>query len=211
MKNKNLIRFAESFILLPAMTVTMSSGTVPKDYVSTTVQAPQIVLSQKSNIEALNLFSLNQEIDKEAQTLEIKARAIDDYFEEHNMPLAGTGMKMVQEAEKNDLDWRLIAAIAVRESTGGKFDCKRVDNNPFGWGSCKIGFKTLDSAIETVARNLGGNNPKTAHHYEGKDTKAILQKYNPPSIVARYAQQVMSIMDDIGIKEVVLVNEVSNT
>jgi hypothetical protein len=211
MKNKNLIRFAESFILLPVMTVTMSSGTVPRDYVSTTAQAPQVVLSQKSNIEALNLFSFNQEIDKEAQILEIKARAIDTYFKEHDMPLHGTGMKMVIEAEKNDLDWRLLPAIAVRESTGGRFKCKKVENSFFGWGSCKIGFKSTNEAIEIVARNIGGNNPKTAHHYEGKDTKEILQKYNPPSIVPRYAQQVMSIMEDIGTEEVVLADEISNT
>lgn len=193
------------------MTVTMSSGTVPRDYVSTTAQAPQVVLSQKSNIEALNLFSFNQEIDKEAQILEIKARAIDTYFEEHDMPLHGTGMKMVIEAEKNDLDWRLLPAIAVRESTGGRFKCKKVENSFFGWGSCKIGFKSTNEAIEIVARNIGGNNPKTAHHYEGKDTKEILQKYNPPSIVPRYAQQVMSIMEDIGTEEIVLADEISNT
>ena len=36
------------------------------------------------------------------------------------MPLFGMGMKMCKEAEKNELDWRLLPAIAVRESTGGK-------------------------------------------------------------------------------------------
>ena len=103
-----------------------------------------------------------------------------------------------------------MAAIAVRESTGGKFDCKKVENNPFGWGSCKIGFDTIDESIETVARNLGGNNPNTAYHYSGKDTKAILQKYNPPSIVPRYAQQVMSIMNEIGNEIIVLSEETNN-
>lgn len=192
------------------MTTSATLGPVSKDHVDITQETPQIVLSQKQNIEVLNLFAFNQVIDEEAQILEIKAKAIDAYFEAHDMPLLGTGMKMVQEAEKNDLDWRLIAAIAVRESTGGKFDCKKVDNNPFGWGSCKIGFKTIEKAIETIALNLGGNNPKTAYHYEGKDTKAILQKYNPPSIVLRYAQQVMSIMDDIGKEDIVLTKDTPN-
>jgi len=137
----------------------------------------------------------DQQID---QTLKSKADAIDAYFSERGMPLKGTGMKMVEEAEKNDLDWRLLPAIAVRESTGGKFACKRVKNNPFGWGSCKIGFKSIDGAIETVARNLGGNNPKTAKHYDDKTTKGILHAYNPPSIIPKYAEQVISIMDNIG-------------
>lgn len=174
-----------------------SSGLVNKD------QTPVVIL-QKRNSEGLSLFALNQAVDKDAQIRKIKADAIDNYFEKYDMPLAGTGMKMVTEAENNDLDWRLLAAIAVRESTGGKFDCNKVDHNFFGWGSCKIGFKSDDEAIETVARNLGGNNPKTSHHYDNKTTKEILRAYNPPSVVPRYAEQVMKIMDAIGEAEVVI-------
>lgn len=125
----------------------------------------------------------------------MEADAIDAYFAEHDMPLLGQGMKMVQEAELNGLDWRLLPAIAVRESSGGKNACK---NNPFGWGSCKINFNSVEEAIETVAMNLGGNNPKTARHYDNKTVKQILRAYNPPSIVLRYAEQVMAIMKSIG-------------
>jgi hypothetical protein len=207
MENKKLIRFVESFVLLPIMTVSLPLGNVPKDNVNIVLN-PQIVLSQKLNTEASNLFSFNQEIDKEAYILKAKGDAIDAYFKEHDMPLLGTGLKMAKEAEDNDLDWRLVAAISVRESTGGKFECKRVGNNPFGWGSCRIGFNSTDEAIETVARNLGGNNPRTAKHYSGKTTKEILQKYNPPSIVKMYAEQVISIMNEIGPEKI---EEVGNS
>ena len=170
-----------------------SIGMVPKSGVDITSPS---VFAQKFNIDASNAAS-NQAAE-EAEIRKAKADAIDAYFKARKMPLAGQGMKMVIEAEKNDLDWRLIAAIAVRESTGGKFECKKVENNPFGWGSCKIGFKSYDHAIETVARNLGGNNPKTAHHYDDKTTMQILRAYNPPSIVLRYAEQVIGIMEAIG-------------
>ncbi|MGH7249596.1 MAG: hypothetical protein ACREGC_01345, partial [Minisyncoccia bacterium] len=96
------------------------------------------------------------------------------------------------------LDWRLLPAIAVRESTGGKNDCNKVAHNAFGWASCKVGFKSDAQAIETLATNLGGNNPKTAQHYDNKTTVQILHAYNPPSIVPRYAEQVLSIMNVIG-------------
>ena len=212
MQNKKLIRFVESFVLLPVVTLSMPFGNVPKDYVDTnSTDKSQIVSLQKENTGLLGLFAFNQEADKEAKILKLKADAVDNYFDEHDMPLAGTGLKMVKEAEKNDLDWRLLAAIAVRESTGGKNDCTSVDNNPFGWASCKKGFKNIDDAIETVARNLGGNNPNTAYHYSGKNTKQILQKYNPPSVVARYADQVISIMKDIGNETVVLPGEEANS
>jgi hypothetical protein len=194
MKKNNLIRFAQSLVFLPVMT--MSFTGINGNTIS------QNILVKKVNIEANGTLALNQAVDPKAdlkaQTLKIQAEAIDAYFSEHDMPLAGTGMKMAVEADKNDLDWRILPAIAVRESTGGKFDCKRVENNPFGWGSCKISFKSNGEAIETVARNLGGNNPNTARHYDNKTTKQILKAYNPPSIVLRYAEQVMSIMDAIG-------------
>jgi hypothetical protein len=195
MNKNNLIRFAQSLMLLPFMTGTVPLGSILMDATKETVQT---VFIQKQNIEANGVFAFNQVMDQKAKDLQAKAEAIDAYFRDHDMPLLGMGMKMVEEAEKNELDWRLLAAIAIRESTGGKFDCKKVENNPFGWGSCKIGFKSNEEAIETVAMNLGGNNPNTAKHYDEKTTKQILRAYNPPSIVLRYAEQVIHIMDDIG-------------
>lgn len=168
-------------------------------------EMPQSVLAQKFNIEVSGVLAFNQATNPLTEVLKIKAEkaeAIDAYFAERNMPLEGMGMKMVEEAEKNDLDWRLLPAIAVRESTGGKFECKKVANNAFGWGSCKIGFKSTEGAIEVVAKNLGGNNLNTAHHYDNKTTKQILRSYNPPSIVPRYAEQVMAIMNTIGDAEI---------
>ena len=124
-----------------------------------------------------------------------KADAIDAYFASHDAPLLGHGMKFVLEAEKNDIDYRLLPAIAMRESTGGIHACKRVANSVFGWGSCKIGFESIDESIEVVARNLGGNNPNTDHHYEDKTIVQILKKYN--SVIPNYSKQVIRIMKDI--------------
>jgi len=183
-------------MFLPFMTGT----TVPLGSIilNATQDTTQTVFIQKKNIEANGLLTFNQVLDQKAKDLKAKAEAIDSYFESRDMPLFGMGMKMVQEAEKNDLDWRLLPAIAVRESTGGKFDCKKVENNPFGWGSCKIGFDSLNKAIEIVAMNLGGNNPNTERHYADKTTDQILKAYNPPSIVRNYVKQVKSIMNAIG-------------
>jgi len=183
-------------MFLPFMTGT----TVPLGSIilNATQDTTQTVFIQKKNIEANGLLIFNQVLDQKAKDLKAKAEAIDSYFESRDMPLFGMGMKMVQEAEKNDLDWRLLPAIAVRESTGGKFDCKKVENNPFGWGSCKIGFDSLNKAIEIVAMNLGGNNPNTERHYADKTTDQILKAYNPPSIVRNYVKQVKSIMNAIG-------------
>ncbi|MDQ3244972.1 MAG: hypothetical protein M3P22_01305, partial [bacterium] len=167
------------------------------------IKTPQTILIQKENNSLSNLFAFNQaEEDKDTTTkadiLELRAKAIDSYFSERDMPLAGYGAKMVKEADINDIDWRLIPAISVRESTGGKFACKKVKFSAFGWGSCKINFKSYDESIEILAKNLGGNNPKTAHYYDNKTTEQILKKYNPDSIVPGYSKQVIKIMNSIG-------------
>jgi hypothetical protein len=217
MKNNNLIRFVQSLVFLPVMAMSIPVGNIHN------VEIPHNVLVQQLNITAKGAFALNQAKDPEVASSsqlqkarldsarQAKADAIDTYFKEHNMPLAGTGMKMVIEAEKNDLDWRLLPAIAARESTGGRNACIKVKNNAFGWGSCKIGFKSDDEAIETVARNLGGNNPNTAFHYDNKTTKEILRAYNPPSIVPKYVEQVISIMNTVGDEDMSAALAMANT
>lgn len=181
MKKNKILNYVRSFVILPLLATTAFPA-------ASTINQVTVPVVQQQKVEIIDPMDiLRQE----------RAKKIDTYFEERNMPLEGYGMKMVLEAEKNDLDWRLLPGIAVRESTGGKHACKKVKNSPFGWGSCKISFKTMDESIETVARNLGGNNPKTARYYDNKSTEAILTAYNPPSIVPKYTKQVLAIMNDI--------------
>lgn len=214
MTNKTWVRFVHSLVLLPFLT-SMPLGNI-KD--SNLINDKPLTLSiQQLNNDSSALFSFNQE-DKEEEKRELilskKAEIIDNYYKTRNMPLYGYGRKMVEEAEKNDLDWRLIPAISVIETTGGRNLCKSLPRdlkyNPFGWGSCKIGFKSFDEAIEKIALNLGGNNPKTAHHYDGKTTLEIINKYNPPSIVPDYSKKIFKVMNTLG-DEIVIIEDTQKT
>lgn len=206
MKKNNLIRFVQSLVILPVVFLGVHN-----------VGISQNVLSKKLNIESeavSGVLALNEDAEKEIAEQKIKekkAELIDAYFRKYDMPLEGMGMKMVLEAEKNGLDWRLLPAISVRESTGGKNDCKKNKYNAFGWGSCKIGFNSNEEAVETVARNLGGRNPQTAKYYKDKNIKQILRAYNPPSIVPRYAEQVISIMNSIGQEDITTIQDESKS
>lgn len=113
---------------------------------------------------------------------------IDNYFKQRNMPLQGYGKKMVEVADKHGLDWRLLPAISIRESSGGKHMCA---NNPFGWGSCRITFDNLDQAIETVGYKL-----ENLPVYKGKTTERKLYYYNG-TVVPTYPQEVLDIMSKI--------------
>jgi hypothetical protein len=123
-----------------------------------------------------------------------KAAKIDAYYAQFDLPLAGHGLQMVLAAEKYDIDWRLLPAIAMRESTGGKFICKN-SFNPYGWGSCKIKFGSFQEATDTVARNLGGKNPRTAPYYANKTIEKKLKSYN--SVIPAYTAEIFSIMSKI--------------
>ncbi len=211
MTNKTWVRFVHSLVLLPFLT-SMPIGNV-KD--TNIITDKPLTLSIQLNNSSSNLFALNQAEDEEKEKeliLSKKAEIIDNYYKTRNMPLYGYGRKMVEEAEKNDLDWRLIPAISVIETTGGRHLCKnpKAGNNPFGWGSCRIGFKSFDEAIEKIALNLGGNNPKTAHHYEGKTTLEIINKYNPPSIVPDYSKKIFKVMNTLG-DEIVIIEDTEKT
>ena len=124
------------------------------------------------------------------------ADKIDTYFKHRSMPLAGYGSQFVAVAEKYGLPYNLLPAIAIRESSGGKY---LLNNNPFGWGSAKIKFSNFNEAIETVGRNLGGANPKTAAYYAGNSVHNKLYQYNGV-VIDGYEDEVMVIMDRIDIQ-----------
>lgn len=185
MYKQKINQFLHSFVAIPMLAIALpltGIGSIPNTFA--------ILDSSKDvAVEASAITTLEDTIRKD------KADAIDAYFNKYDAPLKGYGMKFVLEAEENGIDWRLLPAIAMRESTGGKHACKSVPNSVFGYGSCKLSFSSIDESIEIVARSLGGNNPKTAHHYDDKTTLQILKKYN--SVILGYSNQVVKIMKTI--------------
>lgn len=182
MNKKEIILYLQSIIAIPMFAIAMPLSGV--------LSIPSLAAVNSGLTKENSVIITQEEVIRKD-----KADAIDAYFAKYDAPLEGHGMKFVLEAEENDIDWRLLPAIAMRESTGGKHACKKVSNSVFGWGSCKIGFESIDESIRVVAKNLGGNNPKTARHYDEKTTEQILGKYN--SVIKNYTKQVMKIMEDI--------------
>jgi hypothetical protein len=151
-------------------------------------------ISLASHIGSLDTAPVAKEVISVDDLRQQKADAINMYFKDRSMPLEGTGMTFVLVAEKYGLDWRLLPAIGIRESSGGKAAC---GNNPFGWGSCKLhNFSSYEQAIESLGKNLGGGNPKTARYYAGKTTMEKLYYYNG-TVVPEYPDEVASIMKKI--------------
>jgi hypothetical protein len=186
MNKQKIIRYLQSFVAIPLFAVAPLAGLTA---LPSTAVTPNVVIQA-------------QAITKQVADDQKKADIIDAFFASYDAPLEGYGIKFVTEADKNNIDWRLLPAIAMRESTGGKSACKSVSNSVFGYGSCKLGFKSIDESIEIVSRSLGGNNPNTANSYAGKTTTQILKKYNPDSIIPGYSKQVVKLMKMIDPSEV---------
>ncbi len=190
---KSFSNSLHSFILLPLLVTNISGG------VDSKIDLSGLEDSIKSG------FGVTEMIDEQTALLneqKVKAAKIDAYFGKYNLPAEGHGMAMVVAAEKYGLDWRLLPALAKLETTGGKHTCKNPKgvNNWFGWGSCKSGFDSVEESFDVIAKNLTGNNPKTAHYYKGKSVEKILEVYNPPAtpgITPNYHKLAFKIMGEI--------------
>ncbi len=156
-------------------------------------------ISVTSHIGSLETKPVTKEVISTEDIRKEHALAINKFFKERNMPLSGSGMTFVLVAEKYGLDWRLLPAISIRESSGGKEAC---GYNAFGWGSCKLGhnYNSYEEAVEAIGKNLGGANKATARYYAGKSTEEKLYYYNG-SVEPPYTGEVIAIMEMISDKD----------
>lgn len=94
----------------------------------------------------------------------------------YNSPMIGLEDVLIRTAEKYNLDWTLMAAIAGTESSFAKrmpYNC----NNPYGWGiygDNKLCFESLEDSIEGVASGL-------AKKYNISSVDSIARTYNTVS------------------------------
>lgn len=103
---------------------------------------------------------------------------------------------MVETADAHGLDWRLMPAIAVWESSAGRMAC---GGNAWGLGSCayEYRFPTWEEGIAAVARTL------SSPTYAGKATRVQLCIWvgGEPCLnehQTSYAARVMATMGGLG-------------
>lgn len=112
-----------------------------------------------------------------------RAARIDAIFEEYNCPIRGMGKVFVSEAEKNDIPYWLVAAIAFQESSCGKYTPKvegSESSNLWGWGVWGehiYMFEDVDEGIGIVSKYMAEN-----FYSQGiTDPCLIMKTYTPPS------------------------------
>ena len=126
-----------------------------------------------------------------------RAKIVENFFTNYKTPLASFSDIFIKIADKYGLDFRLLPAIAMQESNGGK---KVIENsyNPFGYGiygKLAVRFDSWEEAIERVGRAL-----REDYLNQGlKSPVQIMAKYTPPSLAkdGAWAKGVNSFMEEL--------------
>jgi hypothetical protein len=95
---------------------------------------------------------------------------LQTFLQSYNSPLASEAKTFIDEADRNNLDWKLVAAIAGVESTFG-LQIPANSYNAWGWGiptgaQSGIAFTSWRYGITTVSEGLAKN-------YYGRGAKTI--------------------------------------
>ncbi len=119
-------------------------------------------------------------ISNSIESEDARSLIITNWMTAYKAPLAPYGDVFVKAADKYGLDWRLLPAISMKESGGGR--AIPVDSyNAWGWGiygDQVLRFSSWEEGIYTVAAGLKKN-----YLDQGLTTpEQIMAKYTPPSI-----------------------------
>lgn len=125
---------------------------------------------------------------------ESKQEIIRQFFAKYKSPLEEYAGDVIAAAERYDIDYRLLPAIAMQESNL----CRRIiadSYNCWGWGiygSKVTKFSNYPEAIETITKALS-----TKYRDRGLVTASEIAKLYNPRNTNNWAENVTSFMDKL--------------
>ena len=138
-----------------------------------------IILEELENIEFDDTDTKYAEFFNDKTIKDKRIAVLKAFLRQHDSPLYDHAEFIVKVSDQNELDYRLLPAIAMQESTA----CKAIPINSFncwGWGiygTTVTRFSSYEEGIDTVARGL-----KTNYIDRGlKTPEEIMRKYTPSS------------------------------
>lgn len=141
----------------------------------------QVYIPTSSNFKLFSsLPDQSKIVTAEVGKEDARAKIVEDFFKGYKSVLADYSQNFISVADQYNLDWRILPAIAMQESNGGKKVIKN-SHNPFGYGiygDLVIRFSSWEEAIERVGKEL-------REDYLNLGLKTpweIMTKYTPPSL-----------------------------
>ena len=189
-QNKERILAITAGILFFGMIV----NTIDSESALNIVQKDNAVLLSEEQVakEATNEIEevvIEDEIDPELviDPNSKKIENVKDYLSKRNSPLAEYAEVLVTAADEYGIDYRLVVAISIIESGGGK-NCFR-PHNAWGWG--KMTFESWEEGIYTVSKGLG------KYYANGATTPALIAPSYCPPHATKWAYNVQYVMNQI--------------
>lgn len=148
--------------------------------------------SQKPKYQALP--EKTREVLAQTSVQDGRVTALQKFFAQYKSPLLPHAQLIISLADKYNMDYRLVPAIAMKESTL----CHKIPKDSYNcWGYGIYGdkvtrFENYKEAINTVSKGLG-------ERYIGiglTDPQQIMAKYNPVSN-GSWAETVSYVMERI--------------
>ncbi|MBI1862956.1 hypothetical protein HYS00_02450 [Candidatus Microgenomates bacterium] len=164
------------------------------------LQAASVILDEiESGYPANDQFAQSAkpeaagEIQEQVDIADSRVANLKRFLRRYNSPLYEHAEFIVQTADKNNMDYRLLPAIAMQESGL----CAKIpvnSHNCWGWGiygNTITRFADYEEAIDTVSRGL-----KKYYIDRGPVTASqIMSKYNPGSPGGSWANSVNRFID----------------
>ncbi len=165
------------FMVLYSLTVKYQSN----GYISRQLHKPQFqAVPEDSELSAVNF-----------ETEDGRQESLDEFFAQYDSPLEGHAKTIIEEADKHNIDYRLLPAIAMQESTL----CKKIikdSHNCWGfgiYGGKVTRFSSYDEAISTVTSTLAKKYVQQGLVHP----EDIVKKYTP-SDTGKWSEVVSMIM-----------------
>lgn len=151
----------------------------------------QIAQANQNTVLPTNEEDINENVPTESvstqKVIDKRVIQIKKYLSKRNSPLAGYAQDFVDAADKYKIDYRLVSAISIIESGGGKTTFKPYN----AWGWSKSGFANWKEGIYTVSKGLG------KYYRNGLTTPKLISKFYCPPSADSWASKVQHVMNEI--------------
>ena len=117
-----------------------------------------------------------------------RSARLEAFFKAYDCPAPLHVNEYLRAADSHDLDYRLLPAISLVESTCGAFERM---NNRWGWDSAQSGFPSVPAGIDYITGQLADG-----ENYKGKTVKEKLFTYNPYPQYVRQLERLMQQIED---------------
>lgn len=117
-----------------------------------------------------------------------RSTRLEAFFKAYDCPGPFHIQEYLQAADSHALDYRILPAISLVESTCGAYERM---NNRWGWDSVQSGFDSIPAGIDYISEQLA-----EAPQYRGKTVKEKLFTYNPLPQYVRKVERLMREIED---------------